>query len=178
MSNIDKPLMTFNSHIEGKNAEVAIYADRIEWGRQGRMGAGSKLALGAMTMGISLAKTGVRRSGDSEMIPVKSISSVVVERDGLRQKVKVVCSGNTIDFRCSREEAEKVKTLLTDLMLGRHPSQSLPAAASPTPQPAPVAAERAGADVADQLAKLAEMRTSGLLTDDEFAAAKARLLGQ
>ena len=27
------PLMEFTSHIEGRNAKVAIYDDRIEWGR-------------------------------------------------------------------------------------------------------------------------------------------------
>ncbi len=28
-----RALMTFKSHIEGKNADVAIYHDRIEWAR-------------------------------------------------------------------------------------------------------------------------------------------------
>lgn len=28
------PLMEFTSHIEGRNAKVAVYEDRIEWGRQ------------------------------------------------------------------------------------------------------------------------------------------------
>lgn len=35
-----------------------------------------------------------------------------------------------------------------------------------------------GNGVADELKKLAELRDSGILTDDEFAAEKARLLGQ
>jgi hypothetical protein len=29
------PLMEFTSHIEGRNAKVAIYDDRIEWGGSG-----------------------------------------------------------------------------------------------------------------------------------------------
>ena len=29
------PLMQFTSHIEGKNAKVFIYSDRIEWSRTG-----------------------------------------------------------------------------------------------------------------------------------------------
>lgn len=120
----DEPLMEFKSHTEGKNADVRIYADRIEWDRKDLMGTKSKALLGAATMGLSLAKTGLRRASGSEVIPVKAISSVVVERDGFRQKVKLVCSGNTIDFRCSREEAEQVKKLVTDLMLGRHESSA------------------------------------------------------
>jgi putative oligomerization/nucleic acid binding protein len=44
--------------------------------------------------------------------------------------------------------------------------------AEPPPAPAPAA----GGDLADTIARLAQLRDSGALTDDEFAAAKARLL--
>lgn len=44
--------------------------------------------------------------------------------------------------------------------------------------PAPAATPAAGADdTMAQLKQLADMKTSGLLTDEEFAAAKAKLLG-
>ncbi len=49
------------------------------------------------------------------------------------------------------------------------------AAAQPPPPPAPTAP--AGGDTMAQLEKLADMKAKGLLTDDEFAAAKAKLLG-
>ena len=42
--------------------------------------------------------------------------------------------------------------------------------------PAPASPPRGGNELADQLSRLAELRSSGLLTDAEFAAAKARLL--
>ena len=116
---MDKALMTFKSHVEGKNSDVAIFADRIEWSHEGRLGAGSKAALGVATMGVSLLKTGVRKAKDSETIPIRSISSVVIERDGFRQEVKVITSGNTIAFRCGRQQAEDVKHLLMDLISGR-----------------------------------------------------------
>lgn len=45
------------------------------------------------------------------------------------------------------------------------------------PAPAPAAAPGPPVDVADQLRKLAELRDQGILTDDEFAAQKAKLLG-
>ena len=48
-------------------------------------------------------------------------------------------------------------------------------AAAPPPPPAPPAA--GGSDVIGELKKLAEMKQAGLLTDDEFATAKAKLLG-
>ncbi|HEX7442873.1 MAG TPA: SHOCT domain-containing protein [Acidimicrobiales bacterium] len=38
------------------------------------------------------------------------------------------------------------------------------------------AAPAAGVDITGELTKLAEMRSNGLLTDEEFAAAKAKLL--
>ncbi len=49
-----------------------------------------------------------------------------------------------------------------------------PAATAPA---APAAAAAPPVDVADQLRKLAELRDQGVLTDEEFAAQKAKLLG-
>lgn len=47
------------------------------------------------------------------------------------------------------------------------------AAAAPPPPPAPAA----GGDIMGELQKLADMKAAGILTDQEFAAAKAKLLG-
>jgi hypothetical protein len=43
--------------------------------------------------------------------------------------------------------------------------------------PAPRASQAAGSSMMDQLSQLARMHAEGALTDEEFAAAKARLLG-
>lgn len=43
------------------------------------------------------------------------------------------------------------------------------------PEPAPAAG--GGTDVADQLQKLADLRDQGILTDEEFEAQKAKILG-
>jgi hypothetical protein len=45
------------------------------------------------------------------------------------------------------------------------------------PPAAPAPAPAAGSSMGDQLAKLADLHQQGVLTDDEFAAAKAKLLG-
>ncbi len=45
------------------------------------------------------------------------------------------------------------------------------------PPPAPAPAPPAASDSAEQIEKLAELHTSGALTDEEFTAAKAKLLG-
>jgi hypothetical protein len=44
-----------------------------------------------------------------------------------------------------------------------------------TPAPAPTAAE--GSDLTAQLQQLAQLHNAGVLSDEEFAAAKAKLLG-
>lgn len=52
---------------------------------------------------------------------------------------------------------------------------------APPPQqqyaPPPQAAPAAGPSVADQLQQIATLHQSGVLSDDEFAAAKAKILG-
>jgi hypothetical protein len=44
-------------------------------------------------------------------------------------------------------------------------------------QPEPAQAAPAGADINTQIQQLAQMHNAGVLTDAEFAAAKAKLLG-
>jgi hypothetical protein len=171
----DAPLYRFTSHILGKNAKVAIYLDRIEW-ELPRGVSGGKVTAGVLTAGLSVLATGVRnRKAGTEMIPVKSMTSVTTQRDGmLNSKVSVITAGNTVDFRVSHAEAKIVKDTLTDLMLGKHPSVQAPAPepASPAPPVAPAA------DPTAQLQQIAALRDSGILTDEEFAAKKAEILAR
>jgi Short C-terminal domain len=53
-------------------------------------------------------------------------------------------------------------------------AQQAEQAAAAQPAPAPAAAEP---DVIDQLKRFAELRDQGILTEEEFAAQKAKLLG-
>ncbi|KUL69961.1 MULTISPECIES: SHOCT domain-containing protein [unclassified Streptomyces] len=166
-------LMTFKSHIEGKNADVAIYQDRIEWSRPRGMSA-KKLTAGLLTGGASLLATGVRSSdAGTEMNPVRNIASVVTKRDGLMfTKVVVVASGNNIDFRVPHDAAPRIKTLLTDLILGRIPAPEQ----APAPAPAPV--PQAAPTPVEQLRQLAELRDAGILSDEEFTTKKAEILAR
>lgn len=52
-----------------------------------------------------------------------------------------------------------------------------PAAAAPAPAPAAPAPATSPVSIADELKKLGELRDAGVLTDEEFAAQKAKLLG-
>jgi hypothetical protein len=47
----------------------------------------------------------------------------------------------------------------------------------PAPAPAPVAAEAPAPDPIEQLKQLAQLKDQGILTEEEFAAQKAKILG-
>lgn len=110
----DKPLHSFTSHIAGKNANVSIYPDRVEWTRSGL--SGGKLLAGVATLGVSTLATGVRNK-DTEMIPVRSITSITTKKGLANTTVSVIVPGNTIDFRVSHGEAKTIKETLQRLML-------------------------------------------------------------
>ena len=113
-----QPLHTFTSHINGKNAKVEIWSDRIEWAQPRGISAG-KLTAGLFTGGVSLLATGVKsgRAG-TEMVPMKSVTGVSTKRDGmLNTVVTVVTSGARIDFRVSHNEASQVRSVLNGLIL-------------------------------------------------------------
>lgn len=103
-------LMEFTSHIAGKNAQVAIYPDRIEWEQQGRITA-------TRALGGALLTGSLRKGGATETIPVRAITSVTTKKDGLRNHaVSVITSGNSIDMRVSKDEAEQIRATLLRLM--------------------------------------------------------------
>lgn len=173
------PIHVFTSHIEGKNATVSIYSDRLEWVKP-RGISGGKITAGLLTAGVSLLATGVKggKSG-TEMIPVKSINSVTTKRDGMiNSKVVVVTSGNTIEFRVSHSEANEVKDVLTRLILGTHPSQLASSANAAAPAPTQTATAQQSEDIPAQIGKLSELRDAGILTEEEFSQKKADLLGR
>jgi hypothetical protein len=133
------------SHESGRNSNVVLYNDRIERTKPKSFGA------------VSRAKQ------DTEVIPIKSVSSVQAKKDGfVFTKVIVFASGNTIEFRIAHAEAVRFKDAIMGLVLNPPTTHAAPAAA-------PV-------DVADQLRKLAELRNDGILTESEFAAQKTKLL--
>lgn len=104
-------LMTFTSHIAGKNATVQIHPDRIEWETKGRMTA-TRVMTGAVLLGAG------RKGGSTEMIPIRAITSITTKKDGLTNwAVSIITGGNSIDMRVSKAEAQTVKDTVTRLML-------------------------------------------------------------
>ena len=151
----DQPLMEFSSHVAGANAKVAIYPDRIEWGRRGYKPAGGVTAA-VLTGGLSLALPGRR---DTNMIPVRQIQGVTTHRAGLSYTtVRVATAGDTTEFRVTKAQAENIKALLIQLMSGPGPHAAGP----------PTAPSASPTSVADELRKLAELRDAGVLSDEEI----------
>lgn len=174
---VDAPLLDFTSHINGKNAKVQVWADRVEWNWKG-MGAGTKAGLAVATVGLSYMATGFRQKKASETIPIKTITSVTTKKvGGFQTNVQIITSGNTIDMRISHKESDLVRSTLNQLIAGTHPAQqhkpvaAAPVAAAPLTVQAPV-------DITAQLQQLAGLRDAGILTEEEFATKKAELLAR
>jgi hypothetical protein len=169
-----QPIYEFTSHIGGKNAKISIFADRVEWLKP-RGVSGGKVTAGILTGGLSMLATGVKNGKTAtEMIPVKSISSVTTKRDGFSNTlVQVITSGNTVDFRVSHKEAEAVKQVLTQLVVGLQRAESMQS----TPDQ-PAVSTPAASDIPTQLQQLAGLHAAGILSDVEFSQKKAELLSR
>lgn len=127
----EAPILEITSHIDGKNAKVRVYPDRVEWEREKRLSA-AKIAATPFTLGIGGIHT--RKGAGVEVIPMRAITSVTSRRDtAFNDVVSVVTAGNTIDMRCHRNEATRLRGLILDGINGR-----LVASAEP-PQPPPSA---------------------------------------
>jgi len=68
---------------------------------------------------------------------------------------------------------EEQDARISDLEAQQYQQQAPPPQAPPPPAPAPPA----GDDMVSKLKQLGDLKASGVLTDEEFNAAKAKLLG-
>ena len=173
---VERPIVEVTSHIDGKNAKVRVFVDRIEWERPKSV-SGAKVGAAMMTGGLSLAvSNGVksRAGAGTEVIYMDSVTSVTTKRDTMfNDCVSVITAGNTIDFRVSKSEAESLKAAILNARTAlRQPSQP-----APTYGYAPPPAPAAELSLADKLKQLADLHAAGVLSDAEFAAAKASALG-
>jgi hypothetical protein len=104
---------------------------------------------------------------------------------GVARTAVVAGTATAVSGRVARRQAEKYADRDAAIYADRQQayeqqvSQSAPMTPSAPPVAAmpPPAAPGAGDDTVAQLQQLAAMRDQGVLTDEEFAAAKSRLLG-
>lgn len=172
----DVPLYEILSHIDGKNAKVKLWPDRIEWER-GRGISGGKITAGFLTGGLSLLATGVKGGKDAyEMLPINHITSVGNRKDGmLYHVVEVQTAGGTVGFRVNRDDAAAFRQAILNLMQARASTPVTVQVANAAPEQPAVAA---APDHVAQLQQLAQLRDAGILTDDEFAAKKQEILSR
>jgi len=88
----------------------------------------------------------------------------------------VAGTASAVSGRVQRRQAEKFADRDAAIYADRQQAYAQQAAPTYPPPPAPPAPS-GEVDVIDQLKKLGELHQEGILTDDEFAAQKAKLLG-
>lgn len=99
---------------------------------------------------------------------VAGTASAVVSSGNQRRSAQPTAAAN----------AQASDDMLRQAEIDQAVQQAVAAQASPAQAPAaPPAAPAAGPSMLDQLKELAALKDAGVLSDDEFAAAKAKLLG-
>ena len=95
-------------------------------------------------------------------IPLDTVTSVELNKGAMFSHVQVTLAGSYENFLVKYKEAEQFVQVAQSALASAHSGGTqVPAVAS----------------MADEIAKLADMHQQGLLSDEEFTAAKARLLG-
>lgn len=98
---------------------------------------------------------------------------------GVARTAVVAGTASAVSGRVQRRQAEKFAGRDAQIYADRqqaYAEQTAPAYPPPPASPPPPAAPPQE-DMLDQLKKLGELHTQGVLTDEEFAAQKARILG-
>lgn len=109
---------------------------------------------------------------------VAGTASAVVGHSQNKQAAK---QQSAAEQQAAQQAAFESQAQLADMQAQMNAMQAQQAAAAPPPAPATPAAAPAAAPAEDdlmaQLSKLADLKAAGVLSDEEFAAAKAKLLG-
>lgn len=86
---------------------------------------------------------------------------------GVARTAVIAGTATSVSNRVSRRQGQR---------WAQQEAQEAPQQQAPVDAPAPAAAP-AGESVIDQLKQLGELKSQGILTEEEFAAQKAKLLG-
>ena len=101
---------------------------------------------------------------------------------GMARTAVVAGTATAVSNRVSRRQASRwdqqdyQQQAYQQQQYAQQQAYAQPQYAQPAPAPAPAPAADDDS-MTDELARLAKLRDQGVLTDDEFAAAKAKLLG-
>jgi len=153
-----------------KLVEYISDQETVEVMAAGQYGGGQGLVV-QTTARLLFLKDG-RMKQTIEDFPISKISSVQWSGAMMTGKLLIFASGNKAEItNIAKQDGKVMADRLRDLI------SDVPAAA-PAPPVAPTQIQTTPASsVADELSKLAELKDSGVLSDEEFAEQKARLLG-
>ncbi|MGQ0465646.1 MAG: SHOCT domain-containing protein [Sporichthyaceae bacterium] len=156
---MERPLLKFVGHVNGREAEISVHEDRVEWN-----------AIPADT-GADDELTGRRADrrarNEHGTLSLSAVSSVMVWRATAKSAVVGVTATDTaLEFRVAHEAATGLADELNRGMLAHAASGAKPAIPGP----------RAAAD--DQIRTLGVLFAAGLLTDEEFEAERNDLLAE
>jgi hypothetical protein len=104
---------------------------------------------------------------------------------GVARTAVVAGTASSVSGRVQRRQAERFAERDAEIIAGRAEAYQAAVTAPPPPPPQPPPAAAAtgtgttgsGTDIIEQLERLGALRTQGILTEEEFAAQKARILG-
>jgi hypothetical protein len=102
---------------------------------------------------------------------------------GVARTAVVAGTASAVSGRVQRRQAEKFAERDANIYAQREQAyygqqaQAAPPQAAPPPPPPPAAPAASSGDTIAQLKELAELKAQGILTDEEFAAQKAKILG-
>ena len=99
---------------------------------------------------------------------------------GVARTAVVAGTASAVSGRVQRRQAEKYADRDAEIAAQRNAAyqqQMAPQQVQYAPPPPPPAPSAPATDVVEQLKSLAELKQQGILTEEEFAAQKARILG-
>lgn len=100
---------------------------------------------------------------------------------GVARTAVIAGTASAVSGRVQRRQAEKFAERDAQIYAQREQAyeqqMAPPPAPAPAPVPAPAAAGGMPADTIQQLKDLAELKNQGILTEEEFAQQKAKILG-
>lgn len=182
----EEPIMSFVGTNDEGQVNVNVFPNRLEWEQNVGLGlSAKKLAAGFMTGGFSLAATGVGRGSYKRTKPtvnvlrLDSVSAVTSKHDGRLTAITIRTPSMSLTWKINKERAREVIRTLHHLVDSAKTGagQSQPQVSVNIAGQGAGAAGDSGADMLGRLEQLAQLHSSGVLSEEEFKAAKARLLG-
>jgi hypothetical protein len=96
---------------------------------------------------------------------------------GVARTAVVAGTASAVSGRVQRRQAEKFAQRDAEIVAQREDAYAQQTYQEPVYQQPPPPAAAAPGDIVQQLKDLAELKNQGILTEEEFAAQKARILG-